>query len=71
ILDPLFYGDYPASMSSRVLSRLPKFTDEQIQIVKGSVDFVGINHYTTNYVADDPQFSNLTDYWEDIAVNVT
>ncbi|GLJ32581.1 hypothetical protein SUGI_0655630 [Cryptomeria japonica] len=71
ILNPIFHGDYPASMRSRVGSRLPIFTEEEIRAVKGSLDFVGINHYSTNYVADDPPSSNLTDYLEDMAINMT
>ncbi|XP_057531057.1 beta-glucosidase 40 [Amaranthus tricolor] len=48
-LDPLMFGDYPSSMRQRVRDRLPKFTAEQTALIKGSLDFVGINHYTTYY----------------------
>lgn len=48
-IDPLFFGDYPRSMRSRVGRRLPKFSKIQAALVKGSLDFVGINHYTSNY----------------------
>ncbi|CAL4929768.1 unnamed protein product [Urochloa decumbens] len=47
--DPFFFGDYPASMRSRVGDRLPKFTADESALVKGALDFVGINHYTTYY----------------------
>jgi len=30
--------------------RLPKFTDEEVLMVKGSYDYIGFNHYTTAYV---------------------
>lgn len=36
-------------MKSRVESRLPKFSKSQASLLKGSFDFVGINHYTTFY----------------------
>lgn len=36
-------------MKSRVGTRLPKFSKSQASLVKGSSDFVGINHYTTFY----------------------
>ncbi|PKA50342.1 Beta-glucosidase 6 [Apostasia shenzhenica] len=48
-IDPIFFGDYPRSMRERVGSRLPKFSAGDAAMVKGSLDFVGINHYTTYY----------------------
>ncbi|KAL6842246.1 hypothetical protein ACP4OV_027894 [Aristida adscensionis] len=51
--DPFFFGDYPAVMRSRVGTRLPMFTTQEAALVKGSLDFVGINHYTTFYAKDD------------------
>ncbi|KAJ4959958.1 hypothetical protein NE237_019868 [Protea cynaroides] len=48
-LDPLIFGDYPSSMKKRVGSRLPTFSKAEGYLVKGSLDFVGINHYTTFY----------------------
>jgi beta-glucosidase len=52
--DPIFKGDYPQSMKDAVGSRLPVFTAEQKQLVKGSWDYFGMNHYTSNYVANNP-----------------
>ncbi|CAN0929447.1 Beta-glucosidase 40 [Linum grandiflorum] len=51
-LDPMMFGDYPSSMRSRVGNRLPKFSDSDVSLVKGSLDFVGINHYTTYYATN-------------------
>ncbi|KAK4789952.1 hypothetical protein SAY86_017256 [Trapa natans] len=48
-IDPLMFGDYPSSMKTRVGSRLPKFSQSESFLLKGSLDFVGINHYTTYY----------------------
>ncbi|XP_043724405.1 beta-glucosidase 40-like isoform X1 [Telopea speciosissima] len=56
-MDPLFFGDYPSSMRSRVGSRLPKFSTAEAALVKGSLDFVGINHYTTYYAMSN--FTNI------------
>jgi len=36
--DPIMKGDYPASMRSRVGSRLPTFTQNQSQLLKTSTD---------------------------------
>ncbi|RDX87200.1 Beta-glucosidase 40, partial [Mucuna pruriens] len=47
--NPLVFGDYPTSMRSRVGNRLPRFSKSQASLLKGSLDFVGINHYTTFY----------------------
>ncbi|KAE9597346.1 putative beta-glucosidase [Lupinus albus] len=52
-LDPLIFGDYPSSMRNRVGNRLPKFSEAEAALVKGSLDFVGINHYTTFYARDN------------------
>jgi beta-glucosidase len=31
-------------------NRLPSFTPEEAEMVKGSFDFIGLNHYTTKFV---------------------
>lgn len=31
--------------------RLPKFSEENIELLKNSVDFVGLNHYTSRFIA--------------------
>ncbi|KAF3786999.1 hypothetical protein EJ110_NYTH23750 [Nymphaea thermarum] len=51
-MDPLTKGDYPPSMRSLVGSRLPIFTKEEAQLVKGSFDFLGLNYYTTYYASN-------------------
>lgn len=53
ILDPLFFGDYPASMRQYDMA-LPKFTKEQSEMLKGSCDFVGLNQYTAKFATYDP-----------------
>jgi len=49
--EPIYKGHYPESMRIRCGDRLPSFTTEEQQRVKGSSDFFGLNHYATDYVA--------------------
>lgn len=39
-------------MREVVGSRLPVFTMEEMNNLNGSLDFIGLNHYTTLYVKD-------------------
>ncbi|XP_047336468.1 putative beta-glucosidase 41 [Impatiens glandulifera] len=48
-LEPLLLGDYPLSMRKLVGERLPKGSNS----FKRSLDFVGINHYTSLYARND------------------
>ncbi|XP_057991972.1 putative beta-glucosidase 41 isoform X7 [Hevea brasiliensis] len=52
-LNPLFFGKYPLSMKKLAGERLPEITPEMSKVLAGSLDFVGINHYTTLYVRND------------------
>nr|CAD1832121.1 unnamed protein product [Ananas comosus var. bracteatus] len=52
-LDPLIFGHYPLSMQSLVGDRLPQFSTEMSKLLVGSLDFVGINHYTSLYAKND------------------
>nr|Q75W17.1 RecName: Full=Furcatin hydrolase; Short=FH; Flags: Precursor [Viburnum furcatum]BAD14925.1 furcatin hydrolase [Viburnum furcatum] len=52
-LHPLTYGDYPESMRHLVGERLPQFTEMQAMMMKGSIDFLGLNYYTSIYAANN------------------
>ncbi|EFJ24735.1 hypothetical protein SELMODRAFT_149851 [Selaginella moellendorffii] len=70
-LEPIINGSYPKTMQQYVGSRLPKFSKDDIEMVKGSVDFVGINHYTTYYAKDaGSQNRNTTDYFQDMNIQM-
>ncbi|WCJ42034.1 beta glucosidase 43 [Euphorbia peplus] len=62
---PLVYGEYPRTMKEIVGERLPKFTKEEVKMVKGSIDFVGINQYTSIYMYNPKRKSNSLGYQED------
>lgn len=54
VLNPLVYGDYPNTMKKIVGSRLPVFTNSESKQVRGSADFLGLIHYMTVYIKDNP-----------------
>ncbi|KAJ3672947.1 hypothetical protein LUZ60_006321 [Juncus effusus] len=49
-MDPLLNGYYPKIMQEIVRERLPSFTPDEVALVKGSVDYIGINQYTSYYM---------------------
>lgn len=59
--DPIYKGDYPASMRERVGERLPRFEPGDVALIRGSSDFFGLNHYTTMY-ASEAGGEDLEDY---------
>lgn len=63
-LHPIIYGEYPKSMQAIVKERLPKFSSNEIKMVKGSIDYVGINQYTSYYIYNphQPQNQKPTSY---------
>ncbi|KAH9774616.1 Beta-glucosidase 17 [Citrus sinensis] len=72
IFNPITYGSYPRSMQHLVGNRLPKFTKSQAEMVKGSVDFLGLNYYTADYAEEVTSFSNTNlSYTTDSRVNRT
>lgn len=52
MLDPLVFGDYPPEMRQYHGNELPRFTSEEAKLLTQSLDFIGINHYTTLYAKD-------------------
>ncbi|GMP65722.1 hypothetical protein CsSME_00026402 [Camellia sinensis var. sinensis] len=52
VFDPLVCGDYPPEMRHYHGNKLPAFSPEEVNYIKGSIDFIGINHYSTYYAED-------------------
>ena len=48
--DPIWFGDYPAVMRANAGDLLPRFTEDEKKLMKGSADFQGINYYTASWV---------------------
>ncbi|OWM73467.1 hypothetical protein CDL15_Pgr026566 [Punica granatum] len=69
-LDPLVNGDYPYSMHSLVGGRLPKFSNEQSEVMKDSFDFIGMNYYGADYAQNAPQIL-IPSYTSDSCTNLT
>lgn len=68
ILEPLVFGDYPEVMKKNVGSRLPSFTKVQCELIRGSLDFIGINHYYSVYVNDRPVETGVRDFNGDMSI---
>jgi len=63
--EPLMTGDYPALMKQILGDRLPKFTEEEKELVKGSVDFFCLNHYFS-WVISQGNATQQSTYWDDL-----
>ncbi|KAJ0037375.1 hypothetical protein Pint_24090 [Pistacia integerrima] len=71
-VNPITFGEYPKSMQSIVGRRLPKFTEAQSKMLKGSFDFLAVNYYTTNYADNDLSFNGFNlSYTADRQANLT
>ncbi|XP_022906938.1 myrosinase 1-like isoform X1 [Onthophagus taurus] len=77
---PIFsrHGDYPDIMKDRIKNlslannftgtRLPYFSKDEIKRIRGSADFLGLNHYTTYLVSPNDYNTNLTSHVKDVGV---
>jgi len=70
-LNPLVFGDYPDIVKKNAGTRIPSFTNLESIQVKGSFDFLGVNHYNTLYIKDNPNRLKLDnrDFNADIAAD--
>lgn len=71
-LNPLVYGDYPDIMKTNAGKRIPTFTKLESRQVKGSFDFIGLNHYSTIQVQDMSATlqMHVRDFTADMAVKL-
>ncbi|XP_052750146.1 myrosinase 1-like [Galleria mellonella] len=75
-------GDYPQIMRQRIdqnskrqnfaRSRLPHFTSDEVQEIRSSFDFLGLNHYTTYMVSPgDNKTSAVPSFNNDMGVSMS
>jgi len=64
--DPIWKGDYPESMRKRCGDRLPTFTEEEKQMIKGTSEFFGLNHYATAYVSAPEGQAKTVSMWGNV-----
>ncbi|KAB8380443.1 hypothetical protein FH972_024752 [Carpinus fangiana] len=71
-VDPVIFGDYPERLKSILGNRLPKFTEAQSKLLKGSLDFLGLSYYSAGYAETLPPANgvNVT-FWTDVHANIT
>lgn len=65
--DTIFFGDYPNEIKTRVADRLPLFNDTEKDVLKGSVDYFSLNHYTGALIQNSP--NTVYTYWSDPETN--
>lgn len=51
----------------RAQSRLPEFTTEEQEMMKGTLDFLGLNHYTSDLVYASTTNGGVS-HWNDVGV---
>lgn len=73
VINPLTLGDYPDIMKKNVGSRLPSFTKEESNLIRNSIDFLGINFYNTFSVNNSPESLKMEDrtFMQDMAAEIT
>lgn len=68
--DPLWFGD-PKSMKKILGKRLPMFSKKEKNMLLGSADFIGLNHYSSMMAAAPANPPNYSGYWADQRVSLT
>ncbi|KAI8429014.1 hypothetical protein MSG28_007592 [Choristoneura fumiferana] len=74
-------GDFPKRLKDRVAkrsqeqgyskSRLPSFSQDEIKLIKGSADFLGLNHYTTFLLSPSTKNHRSPSFADDVSVDMT
>ncbi|XP_010523947.1 PREDICTED: beta-glucosidase 3-like [Tarenaya hassleriana] len=70
IMHPLVYGDYPDEMKRIAGPRLPTFSEDESEHVRGSSDFVGVVHYTSVYIKHADKHSPFSNLLSEFGVDI-
>ncbi|KAK3010714.1 hypothetical protein RJ639_010927 [Escallonia herrerae] len=62
-LDPIYYGDYPVVMRERLGDSLPIFSQKDKVLLRNSVDFIGLNHYTSRFVTHGTKNDEVNEFY--------
>ncbi|KAL0355945.1 UNVERIFIED_CONTAM: Strictosidine-O-beta-D-glucosidase [Sesamum radiatum] len=52
-LEPVIYGQFPKSMLENAEANIVPFSEKETQMLKRSIDFLGLNYYTADFVANE------------------
>lgn len=80
-MNPIYNGNWPEiviqrtefrdQLANELVSRLPKFTQAEIERIKGTSDYLGINYYHSNLIADiAEEIDGVLSYDTDVRVSV-
>ncbi|MEP6484409.1 MAG: GH1 family beta-glucosidase [Rudaea sp.] len=53
-LDPVFFGKYPEELKEIFGDAWPEWPQEDFDLIKQPVDYIGMNYYTRNVTKNDP-----------------
>lgn len=71
VLNPVFYGDYPDELKKRARTRIPSFSKQESEQIKGSCDFIGVNNYCETEIKDSISKKRDTeDFYADMGVDM-
>lgn len=57
--DPIFLGRYPETLFEWIGPHAPRTQGGDMGIISQPIDFLGVNHYSTEQVASDPRYGLL------------
>lgn len=58
-------------LENQTVPRLPRFTDAEIKRIRGTTDFLGVNHYLTNLISNQKEATDhVLSYDNDVRANV-